>query len=168
MAGWAQRRISPVRSTRECRVQLWNLSSVVPRKRESEQGPLHRNCEHAVRDNLLPRRRQSPGWWSRGGCGCGAAGPCKPSAGPTGRQPGGPDSARAKPARACHCKRVSIFRRRKCEGAPRARSGAAGPQIPTLSCATVCPQTVKAIVNASNCISFHAADGIDRRMRPSC
>ena len=167
MAGWAQRRISPVRSTGECRVQLWNLSSVVPRTRESEQGPLNRNCEHAVRDNLLPRRRQSPGWWSRGGCGCGAAGPCKPSAGPTVRQPEGPDSARAKPARACHCKRVSIFRRRKCEGAPRSRSGAAGPQkIPTPQFATVWPQPLKAIVNASSCISPQGADGIDRRMSP--
>ena len=92
--GWAKHPISQVRSTGEWGAQLWPLMSDLPPPAGIRAAATRSAAEHEVRISITRRRRKSPG-----GCGAAgaavAAGPCKPSAGPTRRLRGGPDAARA-------------------------------------------------------------------------
>ena len=92
--GWVKHPISQVRSTGEWGAELWPLMSDLPPPAGIRAAATRSAAEHEVRISITRRRRKSPG-----GCGAAgaavAAGPCKPSAGPTRRLRGGPDAARA-------------------------------------------------------------------------
>lgn len=92
--GWAKRPISQVRSTGEWGAELWPLTSDLPPQPGIRAAATQSAAEHNVRVPVTRRRRKSPGARRSGG-GLVAVGPCKPSAGPTRRQRGGPDAARA-------------------------------------------------------------------------
>ena len=130
--GRAQHHISPVRSTGECGAELWTLTRYFPPRAGIRAETTRWPGEHGVRVRITGRRRKSPGLrWCGGGVVV-VAGPCKASAGPTRRQRGGPDSARAEPARACRSgsERASPGRtRRECDGATQS----AGPAQPDRS-----------------------------------